>query len=310
MSSLIEQAAARLEQLRRAGAIVSPGPAPSPSAAAARPAEAPDPAAPVSRRVELDFAALATEGLLVPNAPRSLLADQYRVIKRPLLRNALGKGASKLAHGNLIMITSAVAGEGKSFSAINLALSIATELDHTVMLVDADVARPTVARKLGIVADSSGDPPGLLDVLDGRVAMADALLKTNIDKLTVLPSGKRLDRTTELLASDAMASLLDEMAQRYGDRIIIFDSPPLLQTTEARVLATHMGQVVVVVRAEHTAQGAIQDALATIESCPVRLLLLNRAHAAAREGYGYVYGYGYGYGSRTAGAGVPDAPAA
>jgi Mrp family chromosome partitioning ATPase len=100
------------------------------------------------------------------------------------------------------------------------------------------------------------------------------------------------------------------MARRYSDRIIIFDSPPLLQTTEARVLATHMGQVVLVVRAEHTAQAAIQDALATIESCPVRLLLLNRASAAAREGYGYVYGYWYGYGGRAAGGGVPDAPPA
>jgi protein-tyrosine kinase len=312
MSSLIEQAAARLEQLRRAGAIVAPGSAaPTPTASAdERAPEHHDAPGAVSRRVELDFAALAAEGLLVPNAPRSLLADQYRVIKRPLLRNALGKGASKLAHGNLIMITSAVAGEGKSFSAINLALSIATELDHTVMLVDADVARPTVARKLGLERAGAGDLPGLLDVLDGRVSMAEALLKTNIDKLTVLPSGMRQERTTELLASEAMTQLLDQMARRYSDRIIIFDSPPLLQTTEARVLATHMGQVVLVVRAEHTAQAAIQDALATIESCPVRLLLLNRASAAAREGYGYVYGYWYGYGGRSAGAGVPDAPPA
>jgi protein-tyrosine kinase len=312
MSSLIEQAAERLEQLRRAGAVVPPqGTAAVDRSATStvRALERPADAGSVSRQVELDFTALAAEGLLVPNAPRSMLADQYRVIKRPLIRNALGKGASKLTHGNLIMITSAVAGEGKSFSAINLALSIANELDHTVMLVDADVARPSVARKLGLGDTDHGSLPGLLDILDGHVGMSEVLLKTNIDKLTVLPSGMRQERTTELLASDAMTQLLDEMARRYSDRIIIFDSPPLLQTTEARVLATHMGQVVLVVRAEHTAQGAIQDALATIESCPVRLLLLNRAQAAAREGYGYVYGYGYGYGGRT-GTSVPDAPPA
>ena len=214
----------------------------------------------------------------------------------------MGQGASKLAHGNLIMITSAVAGEGKSFTAVNLALSIATELDHTVMLVDADVASPSVSRMLGLV--SASEPtygPGLLDVLDGRAEMSNVLLKTNIDKLTVLPSGTQHARATELLASDAMTRLLDEMARRYPDRIIIFDSPPLLLTTEARVLATHMGQVVVIVHAEKTLQSDVQTALATIESCPVRLLLLNRTQATADGGYGFGYSYGYGHGSAPTG---------
>ena len=294
MSSLIEQATQRLEQLRRAGAdiplVVSKTVQPEPDKSS-RPVVAVE-LAPVvtSRRVEIDLDALASAGIVSPNAPRSQIADQFRVIKRPLIANAMGKGASVIASGNLIMVTSALAGEGKSFTAINLALSIATELDNTVMLVDADVARPSVLRVLGLPPG-----PGLLDlVLDESLDMSSVLLKTNIDKLSILPSGTPHERATELLASDAMIKLLEGVARRYPDRIIIFDSPPLLLTTESRVLATHMGQIVMVVRAESTLQADVQHALSTIESCPVKLLVLNQARAAAKGGYGYGYGYGYG----------------
>ena len=294
MSSLIEQATQRLEQLRRAGADI---PSVAPKAVPPVPAASPVPSvaseiapAVTSRRVEIDLDALAAAGIVSPNAPRSQIADQFRVIKRPLISNAMGKGASVIANGNLIMVTSALAGEGKSFTAINLALSIATELDNTVMLVDADVARPSVLRVLGLPPG-----PGLLDlVLDESLDMSSVLLKTNIDKLSILPSGTPHERATELLASDSMIKLLESVARRYPDRIIIFDSPPLLLTTESRVLATHMGQIVMVVRAESTLQSDVQHALSTIESCPVKLLVLNQARVAAKGGYGYGYGYGYG----------------
>ncbi|MDL5034001.1 XrtA-associated tyrosine autokinase [Pelomonas sp. APW6] len=320
--SLIEQAAERLEQLRQAGvdidqlttpasppaqgasdasqlppsqgAVAAPVQAQAP-AVAPRTVErvaAPAPAAAVSKRVELDLEALAAMGLVTPNAPRTPMADQYRVIKRPLIRNATGRGAEMLNHGNLIMVTSALAGEGKSFTSLNLAMSIAAELDHTVMLVDADVARPSVLRMLGLPPG-----PGLLDVLEESVDLSDALLRTSIDKLTVLPSGTPHARATELLASDAMRKLLDDMAQRYPDRIIIFDSPPLLLTTESAVLASQMGQIVIVVHAESTPQSAVKRALSTIDSCPVRLMLLNQARVDADGSYGYGYGYGYGYDS-------------
>lgn len=326
MSSLIEQAAERLAQLRQAGieipgeaaetvarpadatvsgapptpalspapAVVAPPVAPPTPAAVARPPR--DEAAPQSRRVELDLDGLAAAGILTPSAPRSTMFDQYRVIKRPLIQNATGKGAVPVNHGNLIMVTSALSGEGKSFTSVNLALSIANELDHTVMLVDADVARPSVLRMLGLPPG-----PGLLDLLEGRAEMSNVLLKTNIDKLTILPSGSPHPRATELLASDAMRQLLNDMATRYADRIIIFDSPPLLLTTESRVLATHMGQIVVVVHAGKTLQAEVQHALATIESCPVKMMLLNQAQANAGGSYGYG-GYGYGYGSDQGGA--------
>ncbi len=294
MSSLIEQATQRLEQLRRAGAdipLVAPKTVPPEPDKSSRPVVAAEAAPAItSRRVEIDLDALASAGIVSPNAPRSQIADQFRVIKRPLIANAMGKGASVIASGNLIMVTSALAGEGKSFTAINLALSIATELDNTVMLVDADVARPSVLRVLGLPPG-----PGLLDlVLDESLDMSSVLLKTNIDKLSILPSGTPHERATELLASDAMIKLLEGVARRYPDRIIIFDSPPLLLTTESRVLATHMGQIVMVVRAESTLQADVQHALSTIESCPVKLLVLNQARAAAKGGYGYGYGYGYG----------------
>lgn len=304
MSSLIEQASRRLEQLRQAGAPI-PEILPAPEHAVAAPdlaksatsAEPPvqeEPSRPhiVSREVALDLDAMAAAGLVSPNAPRSHIADQYRVIKRPLIANAMGKGAVPIANGNLIMVTSAVAGEGKSFTALNLAMSIATELDNTVMLVDADVARPSILRMLGLPASR-----GLLDLLvDDKVELSQVLLKTNIDKLTLLPSGTPHTRATELLASDAMTLLIEDIAKRYSDRIVIFDSPPLLLTTESRVLAGHMGQIVVVIHAEKTLQSDVEHALSTIESCPVKLMVLNQAKAGGVGGYGYGYGQGYGYG--------------
>jgi protein-tyrosine kinase len=306
MSSLIEQAAQRLEQLRHAGIVIPGAPAAGTATAAAEPsahvaAAAPLPVEPgpdaapkpviLSRQVELNLSALAATGIITPNAPRSHAADQYRVIKRPLIANAMGKGASQLNHGNLIMVTSALAGEGKTYTSVNLAMSIAAELDNTVMLVDADVARPSILRTLGL-------PPsrGLLDLLEGTADIPSVLLRTSIEKLTVLPSGTPHPRATELLASDAMRALLDDMAQRYPDRIIIFDSPPLLLTTESRVLAAQMGQVVMVVQAEQTLRADVQRALATIDVCPVRLMLLNKSRVHSAGGYGDGYGYGYGYG--------------
>ena len=306
--SLIEQAAQRLEQLRQAGVDIPTAQVSevktepqrvsvNPAAAKVR-ADAEEPRAPIvsspelsiSRRVEVDLNALARSGFIRPDAPRSQLADEYRVIKRPLIDNAMGKSAAPIKDGNLIMITSALPGEGKTFTAANLAMSIAMELDHTVMLVDADVARPSLLNKLGLP-----NARGLLDVLvNDSIDLSQVLLKTNVEKLTILPSGTQHVRATELLASEAMARLLEEMATRYSDRIIIFDSPPLLVTTEARTLASHMGQVVMVVKAEGTTLSDVKHALATIEACPIKLMLLNQAAVSRQDAYGYGYGYGYG----------------
>ena len=304
--SLIEQAAKRLEQLRQAGVELPEDDVPiriqpqnsSPARREPRGADAipplvpPAPPAVPAKRVDLDLDAIAASGLLVPLGTNTQLASEYRVIKRPLIANAMGRSAAPIANGNLIMITSALPGEGKSFTAINLAMSIAMELDTTVMLVDADVARPSVLNMLGL-------PPaeGLLDVVqENSVDISQVLLRTNVEKLSLLPSGTKHPRATELLASDAMIRLLEDMSRRYQDRIIIFDSPPLLMTTEARALATHMGQIVLVVHAGSTTEAAVKEAVSTIESCPVKMTILNQVRQSAAEGYGYGYSLAYGYG--------------
>jgi len=308
--SIIEEAARRLEELKRAGAgivdepeVAPPAPVAAAVAATAAPVRstatsAAQPTAQFapesSRRVELDMASIKARGIVTPSDPRSLVADEFRVIKRPLIANAKGKGPAPIPNSNLIMVTSALPGEGKTFTSINLAMSIAMELDSTVLLVDADVARPAVLKTLGIKAAK-----GLLDVLlNDAVDLGSVLLKTNVEKLTLLPSGTPHPRATELLASDAMIRLLEEMATRYSDRIIIFDSPPLLLATESPVLATHMGQIVIVAESEKTTHATLRDALATLADGPVKLMVLNKARRSGGAGaYGY-YGYGgYGYGA-------------
>jgi exopolysaccharide/PEP-CTERM locus tyrosine autokinase len=238
------------------------------------------------KRVELNLAKLDKVGIVSPEAGRGPIAEEFRAIKRTLLdRIANGAGQSS-KRNNLIMVTSSLPGEGKTFCSINLAMSIAMELDHTVLLVDADVARPSVLKVLGVEADA-----GLMNLLlDRHVHVQDVMLKTNVDTLSILPAGAPHRHATELLASQAMSRLLDEIATRYADRIVIFDSPPLLPTTEARALATQMGQIVMVVEAETTTQNALKHALRQIEGCPNVNLVYNKAKAFPGGDYGY-YSY-------------------
>jgi exopolysaccharide/PEP-CTERM locus tyrosine autokinase len=241
---------------------------------------------PASRRITLNQAKMRDYGIVTPDQGRTQIAEQFRVIKRPLLTNAFNKGPGMIKNGNLIMVTSGLAGEGKSFCTVNLAMSIAMEMDRTVLLVDADVARPTVPRILGLGAER-----GLMDILlDENLKLADVLLKTDIEKLTLLTAGRRHSHSTELLASESMGELLKELAQRYSDRVVIFDSPPLLLTSEARVLASQMGQIVLVVEAETTSQQVVKETLRQIESCDVVNLIYNKARSfSGGEYYGSYY---------------------
>ena len=238
----------------------------------------------------INLARLHRMGVVAPDAEKSQIAEEFRIIKRPLIANAFGQGAARVKNGNMIMITSSLPGEGKSFCAINLAISMALEMDRTVLLVDADVAKPRVPEYLGIHADL-----GLLDVLqDKNLKLSDVMIKTDIAKLTILPAGRTYKRATELLASDAMTRLVEDIGNRYPDRIILFDSPPILATSEASVLATHMGQIVMVVEAERTSQEAVREALSHIQSCEVVNMLLNKA--TPTPGADYYYGYYGSYG--------------
>lgn len=246
-----------------------------------------------SQHGEVDIGKLEKMGAVTPDSGRSKIAEEYRLIKRPLLANAFGHGGIERVHnGNLIMVTSSLPGEGKTFTAINLAISMATELEHTVLLIDADVSKSSVMRYLGLKAKR-----GLIDVLqDPNLPLSDVLIKTNIAKLTVLPAGDSILHATELLASSSMKHFVRDIASRYPDRIVIFDSPPLLSTSEASVLATYMGQIVFVVEAENTPQDAITDALAHLSDCEHVGVVLNKFASGGSAGdYGYGYGYG-GYG--------------
>lgn len=243
----------------------------------------------------VDREALRNEGLLAPERDSALLAKQYQAIKRPLVRHAFGKRATKVEDGNLIMVTSALAGEGKTFTSINLALSMAQERDHSVVLVDADVAKPHVSNIFGV-----GEEPGLLDLLeDGSLAPQSLVMATDVERLYVLPAGAPRINATELLASNRMESVARSLANIADQPIVIFDSPPLLQTSEASVVATLAGQVLVVVRAGQTSQQAVLSALGMLGGERAVNLVLNQATESGNDyNYGHEYGYGYGHAAK------------
>jgi len=246
------------------------------------------PAGSAARTLKVDRDRLRQQSMITPDSERTAIGESFRHIKRKILANAASSRAGA-PPANLVLVTSALPGEGKTFCAINLAISIALEKDRTVLLVDADVAKPSIPQALGLKADK-----GLMEVLlDRRVDLAEVLWKTDIGRLTLLPVGAANKHATELLASDAMRGLLHEMAKRYHDRIIIFDSPPLLAASEAGALASQMGQIIVVVEAGKTSETALKDALGRIELSNVAGLLLNKGED---PGLRYDYG-GYGYGA-------------
>ena len=240
--------------------------------------------------VRLDQDELAREGVTVFGKEGGRVADEFRRLKRPLLSGIFSAAEGEnLQRRNLILVSSALSGEGKTFTALNLAMSIALERDRTVVLVDADVAKPHISRLLGIE-----EKPGLLDLLkDERLDVSEVLLQTDMSSLKIIPAGQRDQFATEILASQRMVAIATELADRYPDRIILFDSPPLLQTSEAQVLAGLMGQILVVVHAGQTPQKAVGAALELLGETPTRLIL-NKSRMSKRSDYysGYYQDYG------------------
>lgn len=280
--NVIEEAAKRLRQLEQAGIGYA---AQAGSAAAVDKKRAAEPS-PAQRR-SFDLARMQAGGLITPALQDSKLLHEFRVVKRPLIQQAVGKTAAQARNRNLIMVTSALPGEGKTFVALNLAMSMAMERDCRVLLVDADVVSPSIPAVLGIEPAK-----GLMDLLtDAATRFSDVLLATNVERLTLLLAGTPHAGASELLASEGMTRLLAEVSSRYSDRIIVFDSPPLLATTESRVLASQVGQVVLVVEAERTTHAVLESALATVESCPVVCTLLNKAPESKAASYYGAYAY-------------------
>ena len=241
----------------------------------------------------VDRDALRREGYLAPQDQERLMADQYRLIKRPLLDNASGKGAAALDDANLIMVTSSLPGDGKTFTCINLALSMSMEKDTSVLLVDADVAKPHVSDLFGVA-----DKPGLIDLLKDRDrSPSEFVTGTDIPGLRLLPAGTRDEHATELLASRRMKKVTSELSAIYPDHIVIFDSPPILVTSESRVLASAVGQIAMVVRAGKTPQKAVIDAIENLDESKATNIILNEADAAFNSTIYANYGYGYGHSS-------------
>ncbi len=242
-------------------------------------------AAPSKVDLKVNLAHLKDKGMLVPDFKQSQLAEEYRIIKRPILDNVEGQDSNGIERANLILITSSLPGEGKTFTAANLALSIATERDKTVMLIDGDVAKPSVSKLFGIESKK-----GLIDLVEGEASFQDVLLHTDIPNLAIMPAGKIHEQSTEILASSAMKQFMAEVSSRYKDRVIIIDSPPLLAATQGEVLASLVGQVIMVVESDKTPQHVVKEAVEKLSSCEVVGCVLNKS----RKGFGMGYYYGYG----------------
>jgi exopolysaccharide/PEP-CTERM locus tyrosine autokinase len=223
--------------------------------------------------VRIDLDALRRAKAVPQQDVERQIADEYRRIKWPLLARAFGKEDEAVPDGNLVMVTSALPGDGKTFTSFNLALSIARERDSSVLLVDCDLAKAHVSQLLGV-----RDRPGLTDLLmDPALSPRDSIFATSIEGLRVMPAGRRADHAPELLASQRMRDLINEIETHNRDRVIIFDSSPLLATNESQVLARLVGQVLVVVRSNGTPRPAVEEAIALLDKTRAISLVLNQS---------------------------------
>lgn len=240
--------------------------------------------------VHIDHARLQSSGYLPTRDRERLLANQFRHIKRTLVGNALGRGAEPVPRGQLIMVTSALPGEGKTFCTINLALSLAREKNVEVLVVDADPVKQSFSSVFGLEQE-----PGLLDLLLDPSLPAESVMRhTDVAGLRIMPSGQHdQDIATELLASPRMQAVLAEMSAGRPDRIVLFDSAPLLLTNEARVLSSVVGQLVLIIKSDATPQEAVAEAISYVHEDTVIGLVLNQSAVGSP---GKTYGYGaYSY---------------
>lgn len=226
----------------------------------------------------LNFAQLISQGAIAPGHQHENRAKEFRKIKRQLLLNLqVEQSEANRRPANLIFVTSSLAGEGKSLVALNLALSLANEKDHRVLLVDSDPAEGSLSDTLGLA-----DRPGLVEALTHeRTQLGACVQQTNIDRLSVLPSGKMVENLDELLASQSTQQQLLQLADRDPNLVIVFDGPPLLPTTEAQILARTMGQTILVVEADNTPRQSVEESVALLKNCQCVSLLLNNASVGA-----------------------------
>lgn len=236
--------------------------------------------------INIDYSAFDEAGFLTPGSDNEILLEEYRLIKRPLLKNAFGKGVVPINHGNVIMVCSALPGEGKTFTSLNLAISMAMEKDTTVLLVDADVTKPALSKLIGIEGKI-----GLTDVMTNDILhLSDIFIRTNINKLSVIPAGTKCNNATEMLASKRMADIVEELSDRYSDRVIIFDLPPVMVTTHAEVLLENAGQILLVVEEGKTPVHVVQETVSKFNDELAIGIVLNKCIASQKREYYGTYG--------------------
>jgi len=301
-SPLAYSVQAQAPALRRDGvSIVGPGDDSVRMPAASTVKAAPSPMRPTNaalpgKTVRLDFRALRQNGCITPDNMTSSISNEFRGIKRKLLQKVRDP-QTRAAVSNLIMVTSSLPGEGKTFSSINLALSLAAERGLQVLLIDADVIRPSVGNMFMA-------PPteGLTDLLTGKVGhVSDVLHRcADIPNLAVIFAGNPSANTPELISSGKMANLCRELSARYPDRVIVLDTPPVLASSEPAILASYVHHLLMVVAADQTDRHQLRKSLETIASCQSVSLLFNKAPSWNEAEYIAYYGY--------ASSGAPAAP--
>ncbi|MBN9562403.1 MAG: chromosome partitioning ATPase [Alphaproteobacteria bacterium] len=284
--NLVERAAERLRQTRsldtsaahlldieKTGGVAVP--------------DQPDPIAPVfdapmRSTPAIDTAVLERAGMIDWSKGRSRVSEEFRIIQSHIMRTAFAPESTGQGLANLVMVTSARPGEGKSFASLNLALSIARQRDHAVLLVDTDSKDESFGRSLGLV-----DTPGLLDLaLDPRLNADDLITPTGFEKLSILPIGTKPEASAELFATRQMTRLIKDLARRYADRVVILDAAPCLSSSDPSTLAPIVGQIVLVVEAERTQRAELESALDLIQSCPTISLLLNKVQVTTSHTFG------------------------
>jgi receptor protein-tyrosine kinase len=238
-------------------------------------------------KIIIDLEKLAQKGFVSTDSKRQIINEEYRVIKRKLLNNAFGPLSKSQKNSNIIIVTSSRQGEGKTFTAINLALSIALEQDKTVLLVDADVLRPNVMKTLELK-----NKQGLMEYLLGeKDDISEVMCRTNLDKLSIITAGKSHHLSAELLASEKMFVAVEEFANRYTDRVVIVDAPPLLGINETVILANLAGQAVIVTEEFKTKLIDVENAIRHLNPEMAIGFVVNKTEKVNLEGGGYGYYY-------------------
>ena len=215
--------------------------------------------------------------------PKSFVAEQFRKLRTSIMEH------SNSNPPRCILITSSVLGEGKTITAANLAVSIAQGIHEHVLLIDADLRRPTLHKQLGL-----NPTPGLSDYLTGDIELSHLLVKTSVPKLTFLPAGQVSDKPSELFSSNKMRNLIEEMRSRYENRYIVIDSTPIMSTSEPDILSRQVDGVIFIVRAGKTPREVIQRSLLNLDKKKILGIVFNDVELQT-AGYPYSYYRYYSY---------------